>query len=106
MDYAKIISLIISLLSGSGPANDIVKTLMNVVGQLLTLLGVTSSNMDVAWAQRALKKLGFDPGPIDNVMGPKTQKAIVDFQRSQGLETDGWLGGETQTKLRLAAGDA
>lgn len=106
MDYGKIISLIIGLLSGSGPLNDIIKLAVQLIGKIAELGKAPAPTMDVAWAQRALAKLGFDPGPIDNVLGPKTQAAIVKFQQARGLTADGWLGGETQTKLSLEAGDA
>src|SRR5260370_39810874 len=31
-------------------------------------------------AQQALQAKGFDPGPIDGVVGPKTEDAIRNFQ--------------------------
>jgi hypothetical protein len=34
-------------------------------------------------AQEQLSLLGFDPGPIDGVFGPKTRKAIEAFEQSQ-----------------------
>jgi hypothetical protein len=42
-------------------------------------------------AQAALKRLGFDPGPIDNVYGRSTRAAIMQLQRSQGLPVTGAL---------------
>lgn len=39
--------------------------------------------------QRRLKGLGFDPGPIDGIYGPKTKESIIEFQRSKNLEVDG-----------------
>lgn len=35
--------------------------------------------------QRALMLKGFDPGPIDGIMGPRTEKAIVRFKKAHGL---------------------
>lgn len=35
--------------------------------------------------QAALRTMGYDPGPVDNVMGPLTKAALVKFQRDKGL---------------------
>ena len=35
--------------------------------------------------QRDLQRLGYDPGPIDGVLGPKTKAAIARFEGDQGL---------------------
>jgi len=42
--------------------------------------------------QTRLKAIGFDPGPIDGLPGPKTSKAILRFQQSRGLVADGIVG--------------
>lgn len=102
MDFTKIIPLIISVLSGTGPYAAIIQKVMEVIGLLLQQTGApASSGMDVKWAQTALKQLGFDPGPIDGVMGAKTGAAVAAYQKARGMVVDGWLGGETQTKLAL-----
>jgi len=51
--------------------------------------------------QRALLKLGFDPGPIDGVWGAKSKAAVRDYQRARGLEDDGHVGPITRAKLRF-----
>lgn len=38
----------------------------------------------VADIQRDLKQLGYDPGPVDGVIGPKTKAAIAQFEGDQG----------------------
>src|SRR5262249_30082610 len=43
---------------------------------------------NVLGLQKALQKLGFDPGKIDGVMGPHTQAAIKKFQQANGLAAD------------------
>ncbi len=45
--------------------------------------------------QECLKKQGFDPGPIDGKMGPKTREAIKHFQERNSLKVDGRIGPET-----------
>jgi len=39
--------------------------------------------------QRALKKAGFNPGPIDGVIGSQTKAAITAFQKAKGLAIGG-----------------
>lgn len=39
--------------------------------------------------QRRLTALGWDPGPLDGAMGPRTRKAIMAYQRRYGLTTSG-----------------
>lgn len=49
--------------------------------------------------QIALKKAGFYQGEIDRKIGPKTKKAIIDFQRSKRLKPDGVVGLKTWEEL-------
>jgi len=49
--------------------------------------------------QSKLKQLGFDPGPIDGLPGPRTTAAIVQFQRSRNLVADGIVGPITMQAL-------
>ena len=39
--------------------------------------------------QRRLKALGWDPGPLDGAMGPRTRQAIRDYQQRFGLTAAG-----------------
>ncbi len=49
--------------------------------------------------QKALSKLGFDPGKIDGVDGPNTQKAVRAFQAHAAIGIDGKVGKQTRTAL-------
>lgn len=49
--------------------------------------------------QLALTQAGFDPGPIDGELGPRTDQALRAFQKAQGLEPDGIVGVKTWTAL-------
>lgn len=40
----------------------------------------------IARTQTLLAELGYDPGPADGVMGDRTRRAIVNYQRAQGLQ--------------------
>ncbi len=55
--------------------------------------------MSVKRIQQVLASLGFDPGPIDGIMGRKTTRAIKAFQSQQGLTVDGLVGPKTREKL-------
>lgn len=44
---------------------------------------VTTSKIQAI--QNALKSRGYDPGPIDNILGAKTRQALIQFQKDNGL---------------------
>jgi len=50
---------------------------------------------DVADLQRRLTELGFDAGRPDGILGPRTDAAIREFQRSVGEQADGTCGPAT-----------
>lgn len=43
------------------------------------------TNNKIAQIQQALKREGYDPGPVDNEMGGKTKDALIKFQQDKGL---------------------
>ena len=43
----------------------------------------------VSRVQSGLVRLGYEPGPVDGVMGPQTAEAIRRYQSDHGLLTDG-----------------
>lgn len=47
---------------------------------------------DVAALQRRLHDLGFDPGRIDGIFGPDTERGLQELQRNLGLPADGLCG--------------
>ena len=49
--------------------------------------------------QKALKNAGFYTGSVDGKLGPKTKKAIEEFQSSKGLKADGKVGPKTWAEL-------
>lgn len=56
---------------------------------------------DTRAAQQALKTQGFDPGPVDGRMGPRTRTAISDYQRKNDLPVTGMLDDATKVKLEV-----
>jgi peptidoglycan hydrolase-like protein with peptidoglycan-binding domain len=54
---------------------------------------------DVERAQKALKEMGHDPGPVDGVMGAQTSAALKAYQKKHGLEVSGQLDAATAAKL-------
>lgn len=49
--------------------------------------------------QIALKNAGFYTGAVDGKIGPKTKKAIQEFQKAKGLKVDGKVGPMTWAEL-------
>jgi len=52
--------------------------------------------------QAALAGLGYDVGPVDGVMGPRTRAAVMAYQRAVGLTADGVVGRMTRAALASA----
>lgn len=77
----------------------------NAAASLLTTgsyLNPGSSGMAVRLLQEALNQTGLVPKlNADGVYGPATKKAVMDYQKKQGLETDGIAGPQTLKKLKL-----
>lgn len=65
-----------------------------------TVLRRSSSGDGVRLLQRALAAAGFDPGGIDGVFGPRTERAVKAFQAMRGLAIDGVVGAATWGALR------
>lgn len=56
---------------------------------------------DVSELQSRLSSLGFDPGKVDGIFGPDSERAILEFQGNRDLAEDGKAGPEVVTELRL-----
>jgi lipid-binding SYLF domain-containing protein len=54
---------------------------------------------DIATIQRALLMRGYDAGPADGVIGPRTRRAIRQYQEAQGLAATGEPSAELQRML-------
>lgn len=62
-------------------------------------LGACIEDPTVRAAQRTLESNGFEVGPIDGIVGPRTQAALRAFQEKQGLPRSGRLDAETRKAL-------
>ena len=61
--------------------------------------GVPGGSRPVRVLQLRLRRLGFEPGPIDGIFGPLTQGAVLRFQDAHGLVVDGIVGPLTKKPL-------
>lgn len=55
---------------------------------------------DVRGLQASLNLLGFDAGREDGILGERTERAVLQFQRNVGLPPDGIVGATTVDALR------
>lgn len=67
-------------------------------------LGDLNPTSGISGAQARLTNLGFDCGPVDGVLGPKTHKALKRFQDARGLEQTGELDDATIRELETMHG--
>ncbi|MGZ4790653.1 MAG: peptidoglycan-binding protein [Ilumatobacteraceae bacterium] len=68
------------------------------------LLFLTSPNLrgdDVADLQSRLTRLGFDCGRVDGILGPRTARALEEFQSNCGTSADGVCGPDTVRTLTI-----
>jgi peptidoglycan hydrolase-like protein with peptidoglycan-binding domain len=50
--------------------------------------------------QQQLTTDGFDPGGVDGIFGPRTERAVLGFQAQHSLTVDGIAGPQTWGALR------
>ena len=60
--------------------------------------------VEVRHVQEALDEQGFDAGPVNGVLGPRTRDALEKFQSSKGLPASGEPDQQTLAKLGLFVG--
>jgi hypothetical protein len=60
----------------------------------------TDGSERVREVQRTLRRLGYRAGPPDGLFGPRTQRAVLGFQRAHALQADGIVGHHTLGRLR------
>ena len=57
---------------------------------------------NVAQIQEDLQALGYDPGPANGTYSPQTKRAVMRFQKAQGICIDGCIGPITEQSIRKA----
>jgi murein L,D-transpeptidase YcbB/YkuD len=65
---------------------EIARDLQGLAGQAATS---STSIYDVTRIQNSLRVQGYDPGPADGVVGPRTRAAIRRYQADQGAKVTG-----------------
>jgi peptidoglycan hydrolase-like protein with peptidoglycan-binding domain len=60
---------------------------------------LASDQDNIKKAQETLHSKGYDPGPIDGVMGSKTRQALSEYQKAEKLTVTGHLDAATAAKL-------
>jgi len=69
---------------------------MGVIEPDMSVIGKPTSQQ----IQQALKNAGLYEGDVDGKIGPKSKKAIQDFQTQNNLKADGKVGPKTWQKLQ------
>ncbi len=82
---------------GSGPADPLFDG--------YRLLDIGTRGVDVRRLQDVLTSMGYAPGPIDGITGPRTIAAVTDFQGDVGLKADGLAGRATRAALKSHYGE-
>jgi hypothetical protein len=67
-------------------------------------LGSLDPITTVSGVQGRLRDQGYDCGPVDGIMGPKTRAAIKSFQNDEDLPATGHLDDDTRDRLKLVHG--
>jgi peptidoglycan hydrolase-like protein with peptidoglycan-binding domain len=70
-----------------------------LAASLAAVPAFAQSSATVKNVQQALKDKGYDPGPVDGIMGPQTRSALKKYQASQNLDADGRIGPKTLGSL-------
>jgi len=68
---------------------------------LVPLASATKQNQQVENVQQALRDKGYNPGPINGVMGPETRQALAQYQKAQDLPVTQRLDAKTMDSLGL-----
>lgn len=74
---------------------DNMQAVPQVAGEMAAGISVPTDKPTPKQIQQALKAAGFYSGKIDGNIGPKTKKAIEEFQAQNGLKADGKVGAKT-----------
>ena len=80
---------------GPGTAQD-ASTAPQATRKLLDMSAIpTLSPERIMQVQQALQRKGFNPGPIDGVIGPMTREAVRSYQDRYGMPATGEIDNQT-----------
>ena len=65
-----------------------------------------SKNEQVKEMQRKLKAWGYYQGSVDGIFGAQTRKAVIAFQKKNGLKADGLVGNATFKALGMSVSNS
>jgi len=85
---------------------DNMEAVPQVAGEMAAGISAAADKPTPKLIQQALKAAGFYSGKIDGTIGPKTKKAIEEFQAQNGLKADGKVGAKTWKVLSAHLGQA
>ena len=87
-------------------ADSAVATTSSAMSNMTDTLSAVVEHLTNQQIQQALKNAGLYQGKVDGDLGPKTKRAIEEFQSQNGLKVDGKVGPKTWSKLgaHLASG--
>ena len=66
-----------------------------------TIIEKRLNKKDVLFIQEKLNSLGFDSGELDGVAGPQTRSAVREYQQTQKIPADGYVGYRLLQKLQI-----
>ena len=70
-------------------------------GQQRQMAGQQLEQKQVQKLQKKLNEEGFNSGPVDGIIGPKTRNALQEFQREEGIAATGQPDQETLEALDI-----
>jgi len=72
--------------------------------QRVSASGKVASPSEIRQVQESLERAGHDVGDVDGIWGPRTAKALRDYQRAKGLDATGRLDERTLEALGVRLG--
>lgn len=82
-------------------AREMVKENVSVLAEAAAVLRQGAKGGEVKEVQRRLKQWGYYNGAVDGVFGAGTKKAVIAFQKKNGLTADGIVGQSTYKALGM-----
>ena len=70
-----------------------------MLGLILMPRASAADHDNIKKVQETLRDKGYDPGPIDGIMGSQTRGAISQYQKAENLPVTGHLDAQTAGKL-------